>query len=70
MTVQFAVLQLLINEIQALTNFDFLKLAKYLRCMLQVILPLDDDLAVQVLNQALQIVSEGSHVSLLRRDKV
>lgn len=58
----FATMKLIINEIFALEDFDSEKLAKYIRCMFQAILPLDDALALQLVDQALQIARESSQV--------
>ncbi|KAF7546657.1 hypothetical protein G7046_g9241 [Stylonectria norvegica] len=58
--VLYATLRLIINEIFTLEEFDNQRLAKYIRCMFQAILPLDDNLALQVVDQALQIAREGS----------
>ena len=55
-------MRLIINEIFTLEEFDHQRLAKYIRCMFQAILPLDDNLALQVVEQALQIAREGSQV--------
>lgn len=52
----------IINQIFELEDFDNQRLAKYVRCMFQAILPLDDSLALQVVDQALQIAREGSQV--------
>lgn len=52
----------IINQIFELEDFDNQRLAKYVRCMFQAILPLDDNLALQVVDQALQIAREGSQV--------
>lgn len=56
-------MRLIINEIFSLEQFDNQRLAKYLRCMFQAILPLNDDLALQVVEQAVQIAREGSQVN-------
>lgn len=53
----------MINEIFALEQFDNAKLAKYVRCIFQAILPLDETLALQLVHQATQIAREGSQVS-------
>lgn len=63
MAVIYSTMQLIINEIFALEEFDNQKLAKYLRCMFQAILPLDDSLALRVVDQAIQIANEGNQVS-------
>jgi hypothetical protein len=56
-------MRLIVNEIFSLEEFDNQRLAKYMRCMFQAILPLDDNLAFQVVEQAVQIAREGSQVS-------
>lgn len=56
-------MRLIINEIFSLEQFDNQQLAKYMRCMFQAILPLNDSLAFQVVEQAVQIAREGSQVS-------
>ncbi|RSL67820.1 hypothetical protein CEP53_002853 [Fusarium sp. AF-6] len=55
-------MRLIINEIFALEQFDTQRLAKYIRCMFQAVLPLDDTLALQVVEQALQIACECSQM--------
>lgn len=55
---------LIINEIYELQDFDGEKLAKYIRCMVQAVLPLDDALALQLIDQALQIAREGQQVGV------
>lgn len=56
-------MRLIINEIFELEEFDYEKLAKYIRCMFQAILGLDDASALQLVDQALQIAREGKEVS-------
>ncbi|KAG4295037.1 hypothetical protein FPRO06_01621 [Fusarium proliferatum] len=60
--VVYGTMRLIINEIFSLEQFDNQQLAKYMRCMFQAILPLDDNLAFQVVEQAVQIAREGSQV--------
>ncbi|KAK7423893.1 sporulation-specific protein 22 [Neonectria punicea] len=60
--VLYATMRLIINQIFELEDFDNQRLAKYIRCMFQAILPLDDNLALQVVDQALQIAREGSQM--------
>ncbi|OTA08309.1 hypothetical protein A9Z42_0092510 [Trichoderma parareesei] len=55
----FSTMRLIINEMFELEYFDYEKLAKYIRCMLQAILGLDDDAALQLVDQAIQIAREG-----------
>ncbi|PNP45998.1 hypothetical protein THARTR1_10832 [Trichoderma harzianum] len=52
-------MRLLINEIFELDKFDYEKLAKYIRCMFQAILGLDDSATLQLVDQAIQIAREG-----------
>ncbi|KAF5973420.1 transcription factor [Fusarium bulbicola] len=61
-SVVYGTMRLIINEIFSLEQFDNQQLAKYMRCMFQAILPLDDNLAFQVVEQAVQIAREGSQV--------
>lgn len=58
----YATMRLIVNEIYELQDFDGEKLAKYIRCMVQAVLPLDDTLALQLVDQALQIAREGHQV--------
>ncbi|EMT64620.1 hypothetical protein FOC4_g10007298 [Fusarium odoratissimum] len=60
--VVYGTMRLIINEIFSLEQFDNQQLAKYMRCMFQAILPLDDNLAFQVVEQAAQIAREGSQM--------
>ncbi|RBQ66789.1 hypothetical protein FVER14953_09647 [Fusarium verticillioides] len=60
--VVYGTMRLIINEIFSLEQFDNQQLAKYMRCMFQAILPLDDSLAFQVVEQAVQIAREGSQM--------
>ncbi|KAL7933348.1 meiosis protein SPO22/ZIP4 like domain-containing protein [Trichoderma chlorosporum] len=55
----FSTMRLIINEIFELEEFDYEKLAKYIRCMFHAILGLDDASALQLVDQALQIAREG-----------
>ncbi|KAJ4857691.1 meiosis protein SPO22/ZIP4 like domain-containing protein [Trichoderma breve] len=55
----FSAMRLIINEIFELEEFDYEKLAKYIRCMFQAILGLDDTAALQLVDQAIQIAREG-----------
>lgn len=43
-------------------HFNSDKLAKYIRCVFQTLLPLDDALAFQMLDHALQVASETKQV--------
>jgi hypothetical protein len=55
----------LVNEIWALERFDALKLAKYTRCLFQATLPLDDGLAMKLLEEASRKARELREVSSL-----
>ncbi|KAH7133344.1 meiosis protein SPO22/ZIP4 like-domain-containing protein [Dactylonectria estremocensis] len=60
--VLYATMRVIINQIFELEDFDNQRLAKYVRCMFQAILPLDDNLALHVVDQALQIAREGNQM--------
>jgi hypothetical protein len=63
-------MRLIVNGISVLDKFDTQKLGKYLRCIFQVILPLDDTLALQLLEETSHIAREGSQVSFFRSQLV
>jgi hypothetical protein len=42
----------IVNEIWVLESFDAVKLAKYTRCLFQATLPLNDELAMRLLDEA------------------
>ncbi|KAK4221468.1 meiosis protein SPO22/ZIP4 like-domain-containing protein [Podospora fimiseda] len=50
--VLYSIMRKLVNEIWALESFDAIKLAKYTRCLFQATLPLDDELAIRLLDEA------------------
>ncbi|KAK0626986.1 meiosis protein SPO22/ZIP4 like-domain-containing protein [Immersiella caudata] len=50
--VLYSTMRKIINEIWALDSFDATKLAKYTRCLFQATLPLDDSLAMRLLDEA------------------
>lgn len=54
---------LIINEIFELEQFDSEKLAKYIRCVFQATRPLDSSMALQLLDQAIEVAEEGKQVS-------
>jgi hypothetical protein len=60
--VMFSTMRLIIDEIFELERFDNEKLAKYIRCIYQVILPLNDDNALRLLDEALRLAREGAEV--------
>ena len=57
-SVRFSTMRLIINEIHALEGFDAARLSKYIRCVFQSILPLDDGLALTLLDETLQLARE------------
>ncbi|KAH6613486.1 meiosis protein SPO22/ZIP4 like-domain-containing protein [Chaetomium tenue] len=48
----YSTMRKIVNEIWVLENFDAVKLAKYTRCLFQATLPLDDALAMRLLDEA------------------
>lgn len=60
----FGTMGLIINEIFELEQFDSEKLAKYIRCLFQATLPLDDSMAIQLIDQAIDIAQEGQQVCI------
>ncbi|KAK1761225.1 meiosis protein SPO22/ZIP4 like-domain-containing protein [Echria macrotheca] len=50
--VLYSTMRKLVNEIWVLEAFDAAKLAKYTRCLFQATLPLDDGLAIRLLDEA------------------
>ncbi|KAM7220206.1 Meiosis protein SPO22/ZIP4 like domain containing protein [Rhypophila decipiens] len=51
-SVLYSTMRKLVNEIWLLETFDAVKLAKYTRCLFQATLPLDDTLAMNLLDEA------------------
>ncbi|KAL2175363.1 meiosis protein SPO22/ZIP4 like-domain-containing protein [Thermothelomyces heterothallicus CBS 202.75] len=51
-SVLYSTMRKIVNEIWALERFDAVKLAKYTRCLFQATLPLDDGLAMNLLDEA------------------
>lgn len=69
----YTTLRLIINQIFKMENFDGRKLAKYIRCLFQATLPLDDSLALQLLTEALDIARQSAAAkdrSLFPREEV
>ncbi|KAK0706965.1 meiosis protein SPO22/ZIP4 like-domain-containing protein [Lasiosphaeria miniovina] len=54
----YSTIRKIVNEIWVLESFDAMKLAKYTRCMFQATLPLDDGLAMKLLDEACSKVRE------------
>jgi hypothetical protein len=66
-------MRLIINQIFKIEKFDCRKLAKYIRCLFQATLPLDDSLALQLLKEALDIARQtaaGKDRSLFPQEEV
>ncbi|KAM3500684.1 hypothetical protein MY10362_006184 [Beauveria mimosiformis] len=64
-TVKSSMLKSIVNEIFALENFTSDRLAQYLRCMVQVLLPMTDDSAARdILEQAVQVAHEAKQVGV------
>lgn len=63
-TVLFSALKLIINEIHTLEKFDAAKLAKYLRCLFHILLPKDDALALEMVDQFTQVTLESKAVGM------
>ena len=55
-------MSLIINQIHAIEDFDCERLAKYVRCVFQATLPLDDTLALQLVDQALDVAKQSQQV--------
>jgi hypothetical protein len=55
-------LRVIINGIYTLENFDSAMLAKYMRCLFQVTLPLDTALALSLVDETLRIIKECRQV--------
>ncbi|OAA44090.1 Meiosis specific protein SPO22 [Beauveria brongniartii RCEF 3172] len=63
--VKSSMLKSIVNEIFALENFTSDRLAQYLRCMVQVLLPMTDDSAARdILEQAVQVAHEAKQVGI------
>lgn len=59
----YATMRIIINEIWTLENFTVEKLAKYMRCLFQATLPLDDGLALGLMDEFCEWTCEASKVS-------
>jgi hypothetical protein len=62
--VLYATMRKIVNEIWVLESFDAIKLAKYTRCLFHATLPLDDGLAMRLLDEACSKARELQEVSL------
>jgi hypothetical protein len=58
----YSTLKLLVNEIWSLERFGNDRLAKYLRLLFQAVLPLDGPAALQIIDQAREIVRQSAEV--------
>jgi len=63
--VLYSTMRKLVNEVWVLETFDAVKLAKYTRCLFQATLPLDDALAMNLLEESCRKARELGEVSLL-----
>lgn len=63
LTVLYSTMRKLVNELWLLETFDAVKLAKYTRCLFQATLPLDDTLAMNLLEEACRKARELREVS-------
>jgi hypothetical protein len=61
--VLYSTMRKIVNEIWVLESFDAVKLAKYTRCLFQATLPLDDGLAMRLLDEACSKARELREVS-------
>lgn len=61
--VLYSTMRKIVNEIWDLESFDAVKLAKYTRCLFQATLPLDDTLAMKLLQEACGKARELHEVS-------
>ena len=68
--VLYSTMRKLVNEVWALETFDAVKLAKYTRCLFQATLPLDDALAMNLLEESCRKAGELGEVSLLLVSRV
>lgn len=61
--VKSSMLKSIINEVFTVENFKSDRLAQYLRCMVQALLPMaDDGPAREILDQAIQVAEEAKQV--------
>lgn len=63
-TVMFGTMRLIIDQIFTLGHFDTAQLSKHIRCLFQIVLAVDDQLAAQLLDQAIEINSKAVQVSM------
>lgn len=57
----------IINELWGLDNMDLERVAKYIRCLFQMILPLECGMAFQLAGEALQLAREAASVCVWTR---
>lgn len=58
-----SVVKQIVNQIYILETFDASRLAKYIRCLFQIVLPRGGNLAMQLLDQGIQLARELEIVS-------
>lgn len=61
--VMFGTMRLIIDQIFSLEHFDSAQLSKHIRCLFQMVLAVDDQLAVQLLDQAIGINARAAEVN-------
>ena len=64
----FSTMRGIINQLSALEDTGAEKVARYIRCLFQMVLPLEGGMAFQLVDEALQLAREStmvrpSHVS-------
>lgn len=60
----------IINQLWALEGLGVEKVAKYIRCLFQMVLPLEGSMAFQLADEALHLVREALAVSHLSFDRL
>lgn len=64
----YSTMRIIIDKIFALEMFDSEMMCKYIRCIYQVALPLEDDMAFQVLEDALKLARDSAKVCYFPND--
>lgn len=61
----FSTMRGIINRLSALDDMGAEKVAKYIRCLFQMVLPLEGGMAFQLADEALQLARESTTVRTL-----